>query len=107
MEPVASPKDLAGTMISHSDMGSTAPERRRALWKLVRTGTITLAGNRRLKIYGRLDCSSGRRMKLANRIFFRDEADAVAAGYRPCAHCLHERFKRWRSAERRESDHDR
>ncbi|MBN9400349.1 MAG: metal-binding protein ['Candidatus Kapabacteria' thiocyanatum] len=94
-------------MISHSDMGSTASERRRRLWQLVRDGSIALAGNRRLRIYGRLDCSSGRRMKLVNRVFFRDEAEAIAAGYRPCAHCMREHFERWHPAEHRESSHDR
>jgi len=94
-------------MISHSGMGSTAVERQRTLWKLVRTGAITLAGNRRLKIYGRLGCSSGKRMKVVNRVFFRDEADAISAGYRPCAHCMRERFERWHTTEYRESDHAR
>jgi len=94
-------------MLSHSEMGSTALERRRTLWKLVRTGAVTLAGNRRLKIYGRLDCSSGKRMNVVNRVFFRDEADAVSTGYRPCGHCMRERFERWRSSEHLESDHDR
>lgn len=107
MNPIASLKDPYDTMLSHSDIGSTAPERRRTLWKLVRSGVITLAGNRRLKIYGRLDCSSGKRMNIANRVFFRDEAAAIAAGYRPCAHCMRQRFERWRTTEHRESDHDR
>lgn len=92
--------------IFHSDMGATASERRHTLRKYLRTGAITLAGNRRLKIYGRLNCSSGKRMNVANRVFFRDEASAISAGYRPCGHCMRERFERWRAATHREPDHD-
>src|SRR5262249_33167342 len=50
-----------------------------------------LGGNKRKRIYGCLDCS---RAKAAlpgyarNRVFFADEAAAIAAGYRPCGHCL-------------------
>jgi methylphosphotriester-DNA--protein-cysteine methyltransferase len=55
-----------------------------------------LAGNQRLKIYGTLDCSSGKRMKKENRIFFNDEMDAVLAGYRPCGHCLKEKYVVWK-----------
>lgn len=58
------------------------------LFVLLRRGAITFAGNRRLRIYGRLRCSSGRQLKRANRVFFADEAEAVAAGYRPCGHCI-------------------
>ena len=58
------------------------------LFRLLRKGEITYAGNRRLKIYGRLDCWSGQRMRRVNRVFFVDEAEAVTAGYRPCGHCM-------------------
>ena len=63
-----------------------------------------LGGNRRLKIYGRLDCPSANRA-LAHgyarrRVFFRDEATAIAAGYRPCAKCLLERYLAWKPARR-------
>ena len=58
------------------------------LFGLMHAGEIALAGNRRLKIYGRLDCASGRRMQRANRVFFADEQEAVRAGYRPCGHCM-------------------
>lgn len=66
---------------------------------LIRRGIITFAGNRRLKIYGRLDCASGKRMKADNRVFFRDEAEATACGYRPCGHCMPDKYGRWKSAE--------
>jgi len=53
----------------------------------------TLGGHRRLKIYGRLDCPSALRyvaigQYVRHRVFFADEATAIAAGYRPCARCL-------------------
>jgi hypothetical protein len=62
----------------------------------------TLGGHRRSRIYGRLDCPSARRAIAAggpyprHRVFFADEATAVAAGYRPCAVCLPEAYRRWR-----------
>lgn len=63
----------------------------------------TLGGNKRLKIYGRLDCSSANRfVKLGTyqkvRVFFKDEATAIAAGYRPCGCCMKEKYKRWKEA---------
>jgi methylphosphotriester-DNA--protein-cysteine methyltransferase len=39
------------------------------------------------KIFGRLDCSSGMRMKKENRVFFLTLEDAVNEGYRPCMNC--------------------
>jgi methylphosphotriester-DNA--protein-cysteine methyltransferase len=55
---------------------------------MIRKGEILYAGNARLKIYGTLKCSSGKRMKKENRVFFKDESAAQAAGYRHCKHCL-------------------
>jgi hypothetical protein len=46
------------------------------------------AGWRQGKIFGRLDCESGKRlMKKENRVFFLTYADAIKAGYRPCKKC--------------------
>ena len=63
----------------------------------------TLGGHRRSKLYGRLDCRSalywlarGRTGK--HRVFFADEATAVAAGYRPCAVCMPEAYRAWKAA---------
>ena len=62
----------------------------------------TLGGHKATRIYGRLDCPSALRA-LANggyvthRVFFADEATAVAAGYRPCARCLPERYRAWKA----------
>src|SRR5208282_2347623 len=61
----------------------------------------TLGGHRKLKIYGRLDCPSALRF-IANghyvkhRVFFQDEATAIAAGFRPCAKCMIEQYKKWK-----------
>ncbi|MEY9886867.1 hypothetical protein ABIA35_009634 [Catenulispora sp. MAP12-49] len=66
----------------------------------------TLGGHRRLRIYGRLDCPSALRHiaeghYTAHRVFFADENTAVAAGYRPCARCLPDRYRAWRLAQGR------
>jgi methylphosphotriester-DNA--protein-cysteine methyltransferase len=58
----------------------------------------TLGGNRRLKLYGRLDCPSALRAiakggYVRNRVFFADEQTALAAGYRPCAVCLPDKYR--------------
>jgi len=57
---------------------------------------IRLAGNIKLKIYGKLTCSPGKRIKLQNRMFFKDEAEVIAAGYRPCGHCMRDKYKKWK-----------
>ncbi len=62
----------------------------------------TLGGHRRLRLYGRLDCPSALRAIAAggyvgHRVFFADEATAVAAGYRPCAVCLPDPYRRWKA----------
>jgi len=58
-------------------------------------------GNRSTRIYGRLDCRGARRVierggYVANRVFFADEEIAIAAGFRPCAVCLPEEYRRWK-----------
>ena len=62
-----------------------------------------LGGNRRLRIYGRLECPSARRALprgyARHRVFFADEAAAIAAGYRPCAVCMRDEYRRWRETE--------
>ena len=57
------------------------------------------AGHRGYKIFGRLDCKSGMRMKKENRVFFHELEDAVMQGYRPCKNCkpmIEEDFQRVR-----------
>jgi hypothetical protein len=61
-----------------------------------------LGGHRRGRIYGRLDCPAAlgalaRGGYAAERVFFADEPTAIAAGYRPCAVCLPERYARWKA----------
>ena len=61
----------------------------------------TLGGHRGTKIYGRLDCPSALRAiarggYVSQRVFFRTERDAQAAGYRPCGVCLPEKYRAWR-----------
>lgn len=60
----------------------------------------TLAGNRKLRIYGLLSCKSAIRALAhgyaKHRVFFADEAAAIAAGYRPCGKCMRERYRQWK-----------
>jgi methylphosphotriester-DNA--protein-cysteine methyltransferase len=63
----------------------------------------TLGGHRKNRIYGRLDCKAARRALGTGRsyeqqrVFFADEATAIAAGYRPCAVCLPEEYQQWKA----------
>ena len=75
-------------MWSHLNLGSSIFSRKRRFYKMIQSGEITLAGNSRLKIYGRLDCKSGMRMKLENRIFFTSKQEAEKLKYRPCGNSL-------------------
>ncbi|USQ78521.1 metal-binding protein [Ornithinimicrobium faecis] len=64
----------------------------------------TLGGYRRSRIYGRLDCPAALRAmaqggNVTHRVFFADEATAVAAGYRPCGRCLPKQYAEWRAAQ--------
>ncbi len=45
------------------------------------------AGYKKDKIFGKLDCKSGMRMKKENRVFFATWEDAINEGYRPCKNC--------------------
>jgi hypothetical protein len=62
----------------------------------------TLGGHRGSRIYGRLDCRTALLAitrcgaYVTRRVFFLDEATAVAAGYRPCAVCLPEAYAAWK-----------
>jgi hypothetical protein len=63
-----------------------------------------LGGHRKLRGYGRLDCPSALRWiakgyYIRHRVFFADEASAVAAGYRPCAVCMPEAYRHWKTAQ--------
>ena len=64
----------------------------------------TLGGHKKLKIYGRFDCPSAARyiakgQYVQHRVFFADEETAIAAGYRPCARCMPEAYKKWKEQQ--------
>jgi methylphosphotriester-DNA--protein-cysteine methyltransferase len=64
----------------------------------------TFGGHRRTKVYGRLDCPAALRALAkggykAHRVFFADEATAIAAGFRPCACCLPDAYRQWKSRQ--------
>lgn len=83
-------------MIKHSDLGVGDFARSRKLYALLKNGEIKLGGNQRLRIYGTLDCHSGKRMKGTNRVFFQNEAEAVAHDFRPCGHCRRDEYVQWK-----------
>lgn len=61
----------------------------------------TLGGNKKLKIYGKLDCTSALRWikkgkYVNNRVFFEDEESAKRAGYRPCGICMKKEYQNFR-----------
>ena len=73
-----------------------------ALYESEMPGTI--GGHKKLKIYGRLDCPSALRyialgQYVTHRVFFLDEATAIAAGYRPCAKCMKDRYDVWKQSQ--------
>jgi hypothetical protein len=63
----------------------------------------TLGGHRRSRLYGKLDCRAAlkaiaRGGYVKHRVFFLDEATAIAAGYRPCAVCMPDEYRQLTSA---------
>ncbi|WP_300487724.1 Ada metal-binding domain-containing protein [Flavobacterium sp.] len=62
----------------------------------IRKQSIIFGGNKKLKIVGRLHCTSGKRMKKINRVFFASMEEAEAMGYRPCGHCMREAYQHWK-----------
>jgi methylphosphotriester-DNA--protein-cysteine methyltransferase len=83
-------------VINHIDLGPTLFSRFRVLQSLLIKEGITLGGNKKLKIYGKLTCGAGKRMKPVNRVFFANQQDAVQAGYRPCGICMPDEYKLWK-----------
>ncbi|NOT91267.1 Ada metal-binding domain-containing protein [Ferruginibacter sp.] len=77
-------------MIKHNEINAVI------LRSKIRKKEIILAGNGKLKIYGSLSCQSGKRMHKQNRIFFESENSAGKNGYRPCGHCMKEKYKNWK-----------
>lgn len=85
-------------MIKHLMLSNIKFGRLRVLKQLINAKEISIGGNAKLKIYGTLNCSSGKRMKVENRIFFKDESEAILAGFRPCGHCMREKYLIWKSS---------
>jgi methylphosphotriester-DNA--protein-cysteine methyltransferase len=83
-------------MYRHIKLGDSNFARQRALFLLIKTGKIQIADYQQHKIYGTLDCSSGKRMKIENRVFFANEQEALSDGYRPCGRCMPEKYKLWK-----------
>lgn len=58
-------------------------------------------------VYGRLDCPCALRALAASthasyeskRVFFKNEDDAISAGFRPCHCCLPEKYAKWKAGE--------
>jgi methylphosphotriester-DNA--protein-cysteine methyltransferase len=78
-------------MIPHQNLTS------RDLVYLLKSKLIRFAGNSQLKIYGTLQCASGKRMKKENRVFFKNETEALTLGFRPCGHCLRNKYHQWKA----------
>lgn len=76
-------------MIKHIELSGTE------LKKMILTGKIRLAGHAKFKIYGTLTCASGKKMKKLNRVFFQNEHEALKSGFRPCGHCLYQKYLLW------------
>lgn len=77
-------------MIAHSEIST------KELFKKIKNKEIVFAGNKKLKIYGKLNCSSGKKMKKGNRVFFISEEEAIKNNYRPCGNCLHKKYQTWK-----------
>lgn len=84
-------------MRKHQDLGDRPFSRLRQLKSLIDNGEILLGGNAHLKIYGTLNCKSGRRLKVKNRVFFATEQEAIKMGYRPCGHCMRTKYRLWKA----------
>lgn len=83
-------------MINHQLLGKNAFTRSKQLQILISKGLVRWGGNKKLKIYGTLECKSGKKMKTENRVFFVSEQAAKAAGFRPCGHCMREAYLVWK-----------
>lgn len=78
-------------MIQHCDISDIN------LLNKIKQQKIRFGGNQKLKIYGLLNCKSGKRMKRENRIFFISENEAIKNDFRPCGHCMKTEYKKWKN----------
>lgn len=76
-------------MIKHSEISDCE------LRQKIQSQSIKYGGNHNLKIYGRLNCASGKRMHRKNRVFFATKYSAEENGYRPCGHCMRQEYEQW------------
>lgn len=77
-------------MIKHADIPADKVRSK------IRSREICFGGNNKLKIYGKLNCKSGKRMKTENRVFFNNELAARAENFRPCGHCMKKAYQQWK-----------
>ena len=84
-------------MIRHSELGSMSFERARKLKQLIDKHLVVFGGNSRLKIFGLLNCRSGKRMKVTTRVFFQSEEEAIEQGFRPCGICMRKAYLVWKA----------
>ena len=78
-------------MVKHSEIND------KDLRSQIKLMKICFGGNRSLKIYGTLQCKSGKRMKKENRVFFVSESEAIKNGFRPCGHCMKGKYQKWKN----------
>jgi len=78
-------------MIQHAEISNTN------LKAKIKGKEILFGGNQKLKIYGLLACKSGKRMKRGTRVFFVSEQEALLHNYRPCGHCMKEKYEKWKN----------
>lgn len=62
----------------------------------IKNKQLCFGGNRQLKIYGTLQCKSGKRLRKENRVFFVSEKQAIEQHYRPCGHCMQVAYQKWK-----------
>jgi methylphosphotriester-DNA--protein-cysteine methyltransferase len=85
-------------MIKHTDFEDNEKDKLK-LRQLINEGKVVLGGNASLKIYGTLQCKSGKQMERKNRVFFSSEKEAINSGYRPCAHCMRDKYLEWKASK--------
>lgn len=81
-------------MIQHSQLSDIE------LRSKIRKQEIYFGGNKKLKIYGLLKCTAGKRMKRENRVLFINEKEALENDYRPCGHCMRKQYQIWKGGKK-------
>ena len=78
-------------MIQHSKISDSD------LRNKIKKGEICFGGSQKLKIYGALRGSAGKRMKRENRVVFSSENEARQNNFRPCGHCMKTEYQKWKN----------